>query len=348
MFRFLSASCLLFVITFSSVLFAADEKYWEYTFKPGDTIWKIAERYTSSVNNWVEIQRINKIRQGSDRKIRPGTRIVVPVHMLKLQPTPAQVIAISHGVSLLRANGDIAEISIGTLLFSGDRVVTGSHQNLRIQLADNSELQILENTEVVFDKLSHHKLTGMIDTRIRLNSGSINTSVKHLQTGSRYEIKTPAAITAVRGTAFRLSADSEQRSRTEVTKGVVEVLAGDSEQRVNHGYGIIAEKGKALSEPVKLLAAPRLSNNLTAEKNELIVAWQKLDAAILYRFQLASDDKFNDIIINDSTKENITRIINLQPGYYYFRVRGVDLHHLEGFDSVDRYNIEKVRHTSAP
>ena len=65
---------LLFLAASLPGLLAAEEEYWEYTFRPGDSIWKIAEKYTTSVNNWVEIQELNKIRQGPDRRIPPGTR----------------------------------------------------------------------------------------------------------------------------------------------------------------------------------------------------------------------------------------------------------------------------------
>ena len=111
-------------------LVKAEEEYWEYTFRPGDSIWKIAEKYTTSVNNWVEIQELNKIRQGPDRRIPPGTRIVIPISMLKLQPTPAIVIAVSGAASLVRANGEKQTLETGTKLYSGDRVLTADEQNL--------------------------------------------------------------------------------------------------------------------------------------------------------------------------------------------------------------------------
>ncbi len=291
MFRFVTSLLLILAISLPGLV-AAEEEYWEYTFRPGDSIWKIAEKYTTSVNNWDEIQKINQIRQGPDRRIRPGTRIVIPVSMLKLQPTPALVIAVSGDVSLLRANGEKSEVIIGTKLYSGDRVVTADRQNLRMQFADKSELQVLPNSEVVLDKLSHHETTGMVDTRIRLNSGSVNTWVEKQRPDSHYQITTPAAITAVRGTAFRLSTDAALVSRTEVTEGIVGVSAGDAEKQVNDGYGIVAEKDKPLPEPVKLLAAPEVSDNLSVDNSELHVSWKKLEGAKAYRYRLASDEQF--------------------------------------------------------
>ena len=340
MIRSITALLLLLTICMPG-LGAAEQEYWEYTFRPGDSIWKIAEKYTTSVKNWDEISKINQIRQGPDRKIRPGTRIIIPVSMLKLQPTPARVIAVNTGASLIRANDDKAEISTDTLLYSGDRVVTGEGQSLRLQFADKSELQILPNSVVIFDKLSHHKSTGMVDTRLRLNSGSIKTWVEKQRPDSHYELTTPAAITAVRGTVFRLSTDASQVSRTEVTEGIVGVSADETEKAVKDGYGIVAEKGKPLPEPVKLLAAPAISDNLFANRSELHVSWAKLDGAVSYRYQLASDEKFNTISIDASTQDNIIRLTGLQPGQYYLRIRGIDQLKLEGIDSTAGYEISQ-------
>lgn len=336
--RFIISVFLLFALSMPGLV-SAEQEYWEYTFRPGDSIWKIAEKYTTSVKNWDEIQKLNQIRQGPDRRIRPGTRIIIPIAMLKQQPTPARVIALNAGASLVRASGEKAEINTDTLLYSGDRVVTGAGQSLRLQFADKSELQILPNTEVVFDKLSQHKATGMVDTRIRLNSGSVNTWVKEQRPESHYEITTPAAITAVRGTAFRLSSDNDLISRTEVTEGIVNVSAGDTQKAVKDGYGIVAKKDKPLPEPVKLLAAPEISDNLFANSSELHVSWSKLDGAVSYRYQLAGDEKFNSINIDAVTPGNTIRLADLQPGHYYLRIRAIDQFKLEGLDSTRDYEI---------
>lgn len=320
----------------------AEEEYWKYTFRPGDSLWKIAKKYTTSVNNWGEIHKINSIRLGSSQKILPGTRIVIPVSMLKLQPVPARVIALSGGeVKLMRADGGKGELTIGTLLYSGDQVITGDNQYLRMLFADNSELQVLPNSEVLLDKLSHHKQSGMVDTRIRLNSGSVNTQIEEQKTDSRYEIRTPAASTAVRGTTFRLSSDVSQISRTEVTDGIVDVSAGDAKKAVRDGFGIVAEKGKPLPDPIKLLPPPQVRKNLSSDRSKLQLLWDKLQGATYYRYQLATDEKFNLITIDATTSDNTIEMTGLPPGRYYLRVRGVDRHKLEGHDSVNNFVIQQ-------
>jgi hypothetical protein len=337
MLRFFTALMLMLVIALPSVV-SAEEEYWEYTFRPGDSIWDIASKYTTTVNNWVEIQKINEIRQGKDRKIRPGTRIVIPVSMLKQQPTPALVVALTGDASLVRANGDKLKLTVGEKLYSGDRIITLDKQSLSIQFADKSELQVYANSEVVLDKLSQHKKTGMVDTRIRLNTGSINTRVEKQQPDSHYEIRTPAAITAVRGTEFRLTTN-EKFSRTEVTEGLVAVTAGETERVLQDGYGIVAEVDKPLPEPVKLLPGPEVSIKLSSDKTTVTMSWLELDGAKFYRYQLSNDEKFNQIIIDSKSTDNSITMNQLEPGNYYFRVRGIDQIELEGLDSISNFEI---------
>lgn len=340
MIRIVTTLILTLAIGFPSLVAAAEE-YWEYTFRPGDSLWKIAEKYTTSVNNWGEILRINSIEESTDRTIPPGTRIRIPISMLKKQPTPALVIAISGAVNLVRADGEQAEITVGTELFSGDRVITGERQSLRMQFADKSELQVLSNSEVVLDKLSHFKETGMVDTRIRLDTGSVRTRVIKQKPGDRYEIITPAAITAVRGTTFRLSSDDSQISRTEVTEGLVVVSADQAEKDVNYGFGIVAEQDKPLPEPVELLDPPEIGDNQFADKSKLQVSWTKLDGAEFYRYELATDENFDQISVASRTDDNGIQLDELTPGQYYLRVRGVDQYRLEGFDAVKGFVIEE-------
>lgn len=340
MFR-LTRIFLIFAFTCLPNLATAEEEYWEYTFRPDDSIWKIAKKYTTSPNNWVELRDINAKDLDQEKRIRPGTRILIPVSMLKLQPAPAIVIALNGNVTLIRANGDEEKPTVGTKLFSGDSVLAKGAQSLRMQFADKSELQVLANSEVVLNKLSHHKESGMVDTRVRLNTGSINTWVEKQLPDSRYEITTPSAITAVRGTVFRISADGNQISRTEVTEGLVAVLAGDMEKGVKHGYGLLAEKDKPLPDPVELLPAPELSDNQFADKSELHVTWKAIAGAKKYHYQIATDEKFNKIIIDETTRTNAINLDDLDVGNYYLLVRGVDKFTLEGFDSSRNYQIHE-------
>jgi len=320
----------------------AEEEYWEYTFRPGDTIWKIAREHTSTVNNWSQIQEINRILEGPDRRILPGTRIKIPVSMLKQQPTPALVIAVSGEVKLIRDNGEQDQVEVGTRLYSGDRLQTEQQQSVRVQFADKSELQVFSQSEVVLDKISHHQDTGMVDTRVRLNRGRVKTWVEKLKPASKYEIKTPAAITAVRGTQFRMSSDSSEISRTEVTEGLVAVAAGNEVKQVKDGFGIVAEIGKPLPEPVKLLEAPQIISLAAGKSKTINLSWKLLPGAEFYRYQLARDEKFSQLLVDRSTRENRVEVAGLEPGKHYVRLRGIDGFKLEGKDAIGHFEILKA------
>ncbi len=317
----------------------AAEEYWEYTFRPGDTIWAIAKEHTTSVNNWTRIQELNRIYEGPDRRILPGTRIRIPVSMLKQQPTPAIVIAVSGEVMLIRKNNEQVRVEVGTQLFSGDRLQTEQQQSVRVQFADKSELQVFSQSEVVMDKISHHQETGMVDTRVRLTKGRVKTWVEKLKPKSNYEIKTPAAITAVRGTQFRMSSDDNLISRTEVTEGLVSVAAGDEVRQLRDGFGIVAEVGKPLPEPVKLLEAPTIIKLQAGRSKTVQLSWAALTGAETYRYQVARDKKFSQLLFDRSTADNSTEFSGLEPGKHFVRLRGIDRLKLEGKDAVGQFEI---------
>jgi hypothetical protein len=316
---------------------SADETYWEYTFRPGDTLWDIAREHTRDVNNWSAIQRINGIDQ--DRQVKPGTRIKIPVSMLKRPPKPVVVLVARGSPILVRANGEELEISTGSKIFSGDSIITGPAQSLQLRMADGSMLEILENSEIHFDKLSYHEETGMVDTRMRLPRGRVNSRVEKLRANSRYQIQTPAAITAVRGTAYRIASDPGGISRTEVTEGAVVVSAGDITRAVEEGFGLVAERGKPLPEPTRLLAPPPLSDNLASAGAGLELTWQADPGAVSYRYRVATDATFGAIVERRATEKPRLQLAVLEPGRYFVGIRAIDRNRLEGMESVKSFTI---------
>jgi nucleoid-associated protein YgaU len=50
----------------------------EYTIQPGDTLWKLAERFMGSGSRHAELAALNKGRLGAGGELRLGTKIIVP------------------------------------------------------------------------------------------------------------------------------------------------------------------------------------------------------------------------------------------------------------------------------
>ncbi len=89
------------------------------------------------------------------------------------------------------------------------------------------------------DRLSAYGDTGMVDSRFRLQRGRVESRVRPLKgPGSRYEISTPAAVTLVRGTDFRVGVESGSGiSQSEVVKGEVAVNAAGESVKLKAGFG---------------------------------------------------------------------------------------------------------------
>ena len=332
--------CLVLALAWNPV--HAETQHWVYTVRPGDNIWDLTERYCTSVRHWKRIQRLNNVRL--DRQIPPGTKLRFPLDILKYQPATALVTQVQGTAQLIRTGGKPAVPLVAkTALRSGDRIVTAAGANVTLQFADGSELLVLEDSEIVMDTLSAWSTTGMVDTRVRLQGGRVDTRVKPGQgPGSRYHIITPAAVAAVRGTRFRVAADKQQPlSRSEVTAGTVNVGAAGSSQDIPAGFGLVSESGKPPQPPRQLLPPPDLAATTTLYRNlPLQFSWSSLPGAQGYRLQIAPNQKFETLIVDKSAGQPGIQWADLPDGRYALRVRGIDDVGLEGLDAVGVFEVD--------
>ncbi len=320
-----------------------EESYWTYTVRPGDNIWNLSERYTTSVLHWKKLQRLNQIPDGPDRRIKPGTRLRFPLSILKHQPASASIERLHGQAKLIRSDGSEQVATIGMNLQSGDRISTQAQSNLLIRFADGSELLVAAESDVTMDSLSAFGETGMVDTRIRLQGGQVDTQVKPQRgPGSRYEIITPAAVAAVRGTDFRVSVETgEAIARSEVLEGKVGVKGGSAERLVPAGFGLVAKAGEAPPPPRKLLPAPDLSDvEALQQRLPLSFQWQASPDAKGYRFQISPDAGFKQLLADDTTPTHRAFWKDLPDGEYQLRVRAIDDSGLEGFNAIQAFVVD--------
>ena len=320
---------------------AASAEDWIYTVRPGDNLWNLSETHLASMKYWKPLQRHNNITD--PLKIPPGSRLKFPVAWLKHQPASAVVVQLQGMAHLVSAaDGSSRPLAIDTPLHTGDTVRTGPDGNLNIRFADGSELLVLSNSEVIMDSLSAYGETGMVDTRVRLQGGRVDTRVIPGQgPGSRYHIITPAAVAAVRGTRFRVSADTDKPvSRSEVIEGRVGITGAGAGQLVPAGFGTIAEAGRPPQPPRKLLPAPDLSPlPAVLDRLPLQFTWESVENAAAYRFQVATSDKFDRLLLDD-TSQQASATADLPDGDYMLRVRAIDRDRLEGLNAMRSFTVD--------
>jgi hypothetical protein len=320
---------------------AALAEDWIYTVRPGDNLWNLSETHLTSMKYWRPLQRHNNITD--PLHIPPGSRLKFPIAWLKHQPSAATVVQLQGEALLISgADGSSKPLVVNTRLLSGDTVKTGPDSNLSIRFADGSELLVQAASEVVMDSLSAYGITGMVDTRVRLQGGRVDTKVRPSEgPGSRYHIITPAAVAAVRGTRFRVSADTDRPvARSEVIEGRVGVSGAGARQLVPAGFGTVATAGKPPEPPRELLPAPDLTPlPALLDRLPLQFSWKDVDHATGYRYQVAVDERF-DRLLADGTSQQAAATADLPDGDYVLRVRAIDPDRLEGLNALRTFSVD--------
>jgi len=184
--------------------------------------------------------------------------------------------------------------------------------------------------------------TGMLDSQMRLLSGRMETQVTPGRGNARkFMITTPATVTSVRGTDYRISAEEEkEQSITEVVEGKVLVESNVGSDLVKAGFGTVSVKGQYSKPPVKLLSAP----DVTSIPKPFLQVPIQFSLPVTeniqgYRVQIAQTEEFQDVLFDKSFLSNILRGPDLADGDYYLRVRAIDMQQLEGHNAEQAITV---------
>ncbi len=332
------------LLAFSAPVFAAE---WVYILDPGDTLWDFSIKHLKNSEHWKDLQKINSIE--NPKKMKPGARIRVPLAWIKQTAVDAEVVALHGNALITRSDKSVHKVKMGDHIRLGDQLDVELASSLSVKFADGTVATLHENSRVHFNHLSQYSDSGMVDTRFRLEKGRVDTlAIPAKGAGSRFEIQTPSAITAVRGTEFRtMVVDSDQVSRVEVLKGKVAVKGQSATRAIPAGYGTRVAPRKAPIAPVKLLPAPKL-DTVPAVVQELgwSLRWQHNQKAKSYRIELSDKSTFNQILWSRVTENQQSILPDVVDGTYYVRVRGIDQLGIEGFASVAKLELDL--HPSPP
>ncbi|WP_198263958.1 FecR domain-containing protein [sulfur-oxidizing endosymbiont of Gigantopelta aegis] len=305
---------------------------WIYTTVPGDNIWDISEKHLDTVLRYNKIKTINGVK--APKRMQPGTKLRIPMKWVRSNPTSAEIMEVRGSGELIRNNGDIEKaLSPGTKINLGDQLKTAADSSIAIKFADKSVLTLHEDSLIRFDHLSAHGTTGMVDTRMKLIKGRMDTRVTPASgPGSRFEIKTPSAISAVRGTEYRAAIlNAENTSNIEVLKGKVAVSGAKKKKLIKAGFGTQVAQGKAPIAARKLLPPPVLKPlPERIRRINWMIQWDAIEGAEKYRIEVANEAKFNTLIWHEFSAYTRAAFPNLVDGHYFVRIRGVDKLALEG------------------
>ena len=173
-----------------------------YRVRAGDTLINIANTYTRNSANWNPLQSLNKIVAPEQLPI--GLELHIPLSMIPVRPAEARVVHISG-----QASAAGKTLAPGASLPEGSTVVTAPNGFVTLELADGSKLTLPADGSVELSRMRQFEGTGLTDSVVRVQRGSVESSVAPEGQGvGRFEIRTPVAVTGVRGTRFRVQSGS--------------------------------------------------------------------------------------------------------------------------------------------
>jgi hypothetical protein len=304
----------------------ADEMV-SYRIKAGESLYAVSQRYLVGRTSYLSVQRLNRVSDA--HAIAPGTLIKIPTRLLRAVVIEQAGRRMAPALGMSIAQGAVVQTGAGFMTLA---LSNGS----RVTLPSNSRVRILH--------MRRFLLTNSLDFDFALDKGRAETAVTPMKdSNSRFRLRTPIAVSAVRGTTFRIGYDEGKGpSLTEVIEGGVAVGASASKAEpalVPGGYGATAAAdGRVGTE--QLLAAPAVLKPGRLQK-EPVVAFELADvpSARGYHVQLAKDAGFVDMIAETRTEGTKAQFAGIADGNYFVRAMAIAPSGLQGLS--ESYGIKR-------
>ncbi|MFT3717595.1 FecR domain-containing protein [Pseudorhodoferax sp.] len=305
-----------------------------YVVQPGDHPWNIAQRYL--VRPSLAWQLVQREGIADPHHLQPGTRLRLPQAWLRRVPAALEVVATEGAARVRGGNGRWRPLAAGDRLQPPARLQTGPHDSASIGFEDGARVLLLRDSELQIHAATRRVLDGNSAVSLELLRGRVENDVAPAAApGRRFEIHTPAAVAAVRGTRFRVQSQGTGRdtvTHAETLSGAVRLSTPAGAVLAVAGHGSTVQAGQAPATPVPLLPAPDLSQLPdTVQHLPTELAFQGLPRASGYRAQLASDAGFASTQLDEQSNAPRLRLgEHLADGRYVLRLRAIDAQGLEG------------------
>ena len=317
---------------------------WIYTVRPGEHFAEIADALLSKDIPAIRLLQHNGI--DNPAKVGSGDNLRIPLAWLQRQPNPARVSSVTGSVQLISGgDGTKHPLTSDSLIRVGDEIRSQAG-TATIELADGSVVRISPHSRLAFNRLTQYGKSGMVDTRLRLNQGEIETQVKPvIEGGSRFEIETPSAVAAVRGTMFTLRT-APGMTDLRVTEGEVSFGPPGQTRRIPAGYSAsVSTAGVGRVNIRRLPPAPEI-NPLPQQLKQLPaqLSWTP-NGANSHRVDIFDADSGR--WINSSKVSGSDFDINLlDNGRYEIHLAAVDNRGMAGMPGVTSFEVDLQARTA--
>jgi prepilin-type processing-associated H-X9-DG protein len=144
----------------------------------------------------------------------------------------------------------------GMELAVGDTITTGANGSANLTFFDGSVMEIKANSEILVNELTTSS-SGSTSVSLKETVGStINRIGKLVDSASKYEVETPAAVAVVRGTVFDLLVQQNGTTTVKAEQDSVSFTASGVTVTVNQGFQSSASVGGTPSTPSAISTTP--------------------------------------------------------------------------------------------
>ena len=192
-----------------------------HTVQEGDTLEGLARAYLDAPRQWPLLQARNKV--ANPRRLQPGSVVWIPV---RLQPREAATVEFAQGNVTAQAQGGAAPAPVaqGGRLDEGTVLHVGPEAFVAVKLADGTVVRVQAQSELQLRQLRRRGRAGSLQSVLEMRSGAVESSVPpNAEAFRRFELRTPQAVTSVRGTRFDVALDGEGHTTAAVLNGSVAV-----------------------------------------------------------------------------------------------------------------------------
>ena len=320
--------------------------------KEGDTLEGLARDYLAAPRQWQQLQARNKV--ADPRRLQPGSVIWIPV---RLQPSESATVQFVQGAVTAQARaGDApAPVSPGGKLEEGTALQVGPESFVAVKLADGTVVRVQAQSELQLRQLRRRGRAGSVQSVLEMHKGGVESTVPpSTEPLRRFEIRTPLAVTSVRGTHFSVAmADSGQTTASVLNGSVAVQSRRDTDSHpgasltaptalLAPGQGLAVATDGTVGAARPLLPPPDTSGMpaMLGDASLLAIDLPTTPGATRYLAQVAQDEALTQVLRHGSFADGRLRWKALEDGRYYLAVRAVDEAGIAGVPAVQPFTIK--------
>lgn len=220
----------------------------------------------------------------------------------------------------------------GSSVSDRDAVQTFSRSRARVDFTRDNELQIGQNSLVVFRQGASDPFLNRREAAVVVLEGELTGSV-NADYGA-FAVELPAGLielSADEGTdetvEFRLGVNADKSSTIAIYSGHADINVAGEHYRITANQGITISADGTTVGTIALPTLPAIhapANNAVARfldaPPDVDFRWGGVVSAEKYRVEISTDPRFDEVIVDDYFDETSFRHGNLASGEYYWRV----------------------------